>query len=962
MESIFLKEGSPVATGGNKPLLLDDDGSVWMVHAGQVDVFWAEIENGEPAGIRSHVFRAVAGQVLFGAATEAGDEGWGLIAVGGPDTALLRIPFDRFQELTVDPEWGSAACLLLDGWLAGFSLGVRKGMAPKTFTLLDAGKETTVEEAGDVRPESGVLWVRQSDGVSLYMGREDIAPISGGEEWFPLCSDAWLHVSAAAVFQSVGTVAYVAGNASWAGLDLFHKLAMECLALNFRDDADQERRRLTQKAANTGAIFESALSRLTDILKPGEQGAVDYDSPDHLVAACRIIGGKLGIEVKQPPESARSSRDPLSLIAGASRFRTRQVLLKGEWWCRDNGPLLGWIEEGKRPVALLLHAPGRYILHDPSDRTQVPVDAQVAGTLTPFAATFYRPLPDRPLAGKDLLRIALFGCSGGLKTVFFLGMLGSLLGLLTPIATGIIYSSIIPAANRSQLSQIAFILATLTLTTSMFEITKGIAMLRVESKMDISLQSGVMDRLLSLPAPFFPRFTTGDLTDRTLGINRIRESLSGATTQSILAGIFSIFNVILLFWYDWRLALVAIALVVLGAGCAGAISYVQVRHQRKLRDIQGTISGIILQFINGIAKLRVTGTEDHAFAIWAKYFAESKTISMKVGNTRSILATFNAAFPTLSLMAIFAWIVFVRSEMLSLGDFASFNAAFTSFQTALLQMSMAVIGILNVVPLYERAKPILEALPEVDFTKASPGELTGKIEISHVHFRYSDDGPVILHDVSLNIQPGQFTAIVGSSGSGKSTLLRLLMGFETPSSGTIYYDDQDVSNLDIRDVRSQTGAVLQNGKIMAGTIFQNIVGSSSLTIDDAWEAARLAGFEEDVKEMPMQMHTVLPPGAETLSGGQRQRLLIARAIVNKPRILFFDEATSALDNHTQAVVSRSLEKLQATRVVIAHRLSTIMNSDRIFVLEKGRLIQHGTYEELIGQEGPFAELARRQIA
>lgn len=714
MKSVFLKKGFPVEAGGNKPLLLDDVESVWMVHAGQVDIFSSRIENGEPAGIRSHVFRAAAGQVLFGVDPETGGGGRRLVAVGGTGTTLLRITRDRFKELTVDPEWAAAACLLLEGWITGLFLGVRKGMVPKTFVVLEAGKETSVAEADVVRPGSGVLWVRQLEGSSCFTGRSDIAPVTDGD-WVPLAAEAWLQTSAPARFRALDTCAYMADDTSWSGLRLFHKLAMACLALNLRDAAVQERQRLELKASNTEDVFEGALSRLTDLLRYEERrGDAGYDSADPFLAACRMVGEKLKIEVTAPPKPAKNNREALILIARASRFRTRKVILKGEWWRKDNGPLLGTLAEEKRPVALLPASPGSYVLHDPGKQSRIPVDGKVAAAIAPFAMTFYRPLPDRPVVGRDLLGIALFGCAGELKTVFLLGMLGSLLGLITPIATGIIYSSVIPAADRALLSQIALILVTLTLTTSMFEITKGIAMLRVESKMDTSLQSGVMDRLLSLPVPFFRRFTTGDLTDRTLGINRIREALSGAMIQSILSGIFSIFNVILLFWYDWKLALVAIALVLFGAGCAGSLSYIQVRHQRKLRDIQGAISGLILQLINGIAKLRVTGTEDHAFAIWAKLFAENKTISMKAVNIRNMLATFNAAFSTLSLMAIFAWIVFVRSEMMSLGDFTSFNVAFTSFQNALLQMSMSVIGILNVIPLYERAKPILEALPEVD--------------------------------------------------------------------------------------------------------------------------------------------------------------------------------------------------------------------------------------------------------
>jgi ABC-type bacteriocin/lantibiotic exporter with double-glycine peptidase domain len=266
------------------------------------------------------------------------------------------------------------------------------------------------------------------------------------------------------------------------------------------------------------------------------------------------------------------------------------------------------------------------------------------------------------------------------------------------------------------------------------------------------------------------------------------------------------------------------------------------------------------------------------------------------------------------------------------------------------------------VPLYERLEPILEAVPEVDESKTEPGELAGEIEFSHVSFRYDEDGPLILDDVSFRAEPGEFIALVGPSGAGKSTCMRMILGFEKPSAGSLYFDGQDLSGLAMQSVRRQFGVVLQSGKPMAGTIFSNIIGSSTLGIDDAWEAARMAGLEDDINAMPMGMHTVVSEGAETFSGGQKQRLLIARAIVHRPRIILFDEATSALDNRTQEVVSRSLERLKATRVVIAHRLSTIQNADRIYVFEAGRIVEDGTYQELLHRDGPFARLAERQIA
>jgi ABC-type bacteriocin/lantibiotic exporter with double-glycine peptidase domain len=299
---------------------------------------------------------------------------------------------------------------------------------------------------------------------------------------------------------------------------------------------------------------------------------------------------------------------------------------------------------------------------------------------------------------------------------------------------------------------------------------------------------------------------------------------------------------------------------------------------------------------------------------------------------------------------------------LTTGEFLAFNAAFGQFLTAVLQLSASIVSVLSIVPLYERAKPILQTLPEVDQAKSDPGELSGNIEVSHLAFRYRPDTPLVLKDISMNIPAGEFVAFVGASGCGKSTLFRLLLGFEQPESGSVYYDGQELQQLDVQAVRRQMGVVLQNGKLLSGDIFTNLVGSSPLTVDDAWEAARMAGFDQDIRQMPMGMHTVVSEGGGGLSGGQRQRLMIARAIVAKPRILLFDEATSALDNQTQAIVSKSLEELKATRIVIAHRLSTIIHADRIFVLDKGVVVQSGTYDTLIQQEGLFAELAKRQLA
>jgi len=526
-----------------------------------------------------------------------------------------------------------------------------------------------------------------------------------------------------------------------------------------------------------------------------------------------------------------------------------------------------------------------------------------------------------------------------------------------------IFDNIIPEASRTQMFQIGYVLVACAIAGTIFEITRSFATLRIEGNADANLQCAVMDRVLFLPPTFFRKFTAGDLAERTMGINAIRQTLSNVAITAILSSLFSCVYFILLFKYSSKLALVAVVLTFISISVTIFLAWLQIQHQRSLANIQGKISGMLLQLITGISKLRITGTEKRAFIKWADFFKEQSEINYKSGTISNIMVTFTTVFPVLASMAIFFFVTSKEMTQFSTGSFLAFNSAYGSFQIALLQVSSVIMTIIAIIPLYERSKPILEAIPEVDQNKQHPGKLKGNLEISHINFSYSQDEPLVLKDISIDIKAGHFVAIVGSSGSGKSTLFRLLLGFEEQNSGSIYYDDQDIHNLDVREVRRQIGVVLQNSQIMPGDIFKNIIGASSvLTLDDAWEAVKMAGLEQDIKAMPMGMHTMVQAGGGSLSGGQKQRLMIARAIVHKPKVIYFDEATSALDNQTQALVTQSIEKLKATRVVIAHRLSTIINADKIIVLEKGTIVEQGTYQELMDQSGIFANLAKRQIA
>jgi NHLM bacteriocin system ABC transporter ATP-binding protein len=735
-----------------------------------------------------------------------------------------------------------------------------------------------------------------------------------------------------------------------------------------RVDSERADRSRARSAADAAAL-DSGLRTLTEFFASGRRPVTTAPGPgldtDALLAACRIVGRTLGVQVESPPGSEAATRDRLAAITRASRLRTRQVTLESGWWRRDAGPLLAFRIRGEQspaggstvPVALM-RSGRHYLLVDPDVGEPVVVTEEVAASLTPNAYMFYRPFPERALGVGDLLRFGLRGSGVDLWTVVVTGLLGGLLALVVPIATSLLFDRYIPAADAGGVAQVAVALVASVLAIAAFQVTRGLAVARLGARMDLSLEAAVWDRLLDLPAPFFRSYSSGDLALRATGISTIRRVLSGVVTTAVLGAVFSVFSFVLLFVYDARLALVASGLLLVALAIGVVALVVQVRDFRASDDVKGRQAGLVLEMLNGISKLRVAGAEARAFGVWARLVpgasprrAESAAVKLTVAY---------AALPLLALLLIFP-VAGLAGGSLTAGTFLAFNTALTQVVAAVIALGTSLSGVAQVLPLFQRVTPILQTVPEVEEGRTDPGELSGDVEINDVTFRYVAEGRPVLDGVSLRARPGEFVALVGPSGSGKSTVLRLLLGFEAPESGSIYLDAQDLASLDVRAVRRQMGVVLQSGRLAAGSIFENIVGSSPFTMEEAWEAARSAGLDTDIKQMPMGMHTMVMEGGAGLSGGQRQRLLIARALIAKPRILLFDEATSALDNRTQAVVSESLERLRATRIVIAHRLSTVIQADQIHVVEAGRITESGTYSELMERKGSFAALAARQL-
>lgn len=684
---------------------------------------------------------------------------------------------------------------------------------------------------------------------------------------------------------------------------------------------------------------------------------------DATYAACRLVARAAGFTLADPSRGGTDSDrlDPVERIALASRVRTRAVRLDGRWWRDDIGPLVGHRALSGAPVALLWRR-GGYVAVQPSSGRETPIEKANAPEFEPRAVMFYRPLPEQRLSPLRLLRFTLSGTRGDLFGLLLSGLVTVAIGALVPIATGKVLGEYVPKAQQGLIVQVCLALMATGVVAAAFMLLENLTILRLEGRIEATLQPAVWDRLLRLPTKFFAERSTGELASAAMGVSAIRRLLAGVgpvVAQSVTVGAM---NLGLLLWYSVPMALAAIGMLVVIAGVFLGLGLWQVRWQRRLVRLSNKLNNQAFQTLRGLPKLRVAAAENYAYASWAQEFARSRELQQKVGRIKNLTTVMGSVYLPLCSLLLFMLLAGPARGALSAADFLTFNTSVTMLLTSVTQLTGAFVSVVAALPLFEEIKPVLDAAPEVRTASTRPGMLSGGIEARRLSFRYSDDGPLVLDDVSFDVRPGEFVAVVGPSGCGKSTLLRLLIGFDKPVTGSVLYDGQDLAALDQSAVRRQCGVVLQHAQPFNGSILDVICGTEPYTPEEAMAAAEMAGLAEDIKRMPMGLHTMVQ-GSGAISGGQRQRLMIAQALIRRPRILFFDEATSALDNETQRIVIESTRALNATRIVIAHRLSTVLDADRVIVMEDGKVAQQGPPAQLLADTtGRLHELVRRQLA
>lgn len=675
-----------------------------------------------------------------------------------------------------------------------------------------------------------------------------------------------------------------------------------------------------------------------------------------LLQACEIIGKASDLKFICPP------KPPITLesICSESKIRYRRIVLQPGWWRKNQGHLLGFLkEEGKedRPVALCLKKK-RYLIVNPTTGTITPLDKGKALLLQPTAYMFYQPLPEEIRGIKDIATFCLKGTSADYISLIITGTLPVVIGFIFPFANKVFFDYVIPNLNMNLYVEMLLAISVGTLSSTLFTLCRSFFVLKLSGLIEHRLQMGLWDRLFQLPVHFFRKMGLGDLINRTLVTEQFRRNLSDNTLLILFNSFFSIIYLVMMFFYSWKLSLIGLTVPIIALGLSVFLSYIKLFYDRALLASNADINTFLNQVVNGICKIRTAAAENRIFSNWAKAYRENQALTLKTRNFQLAITTLNRFFNIFANFLIYAviiWLmysqttasIFKVAPVISVGSFLAFNAAFGPFLQAIMDIGNNLSALLSFIPFWERARPLFMTPVESSNDKAAPEALTGSCNIENVSFRYHENSPLILDNVSICIPAKAFIGIVGASGSGKSTLLQLLVGFETPSKGVISYDQYDMSHLNPKRLRQQIGIVSQGSNIFFGSIFDNIVCGADYTAEQIWEAVSMSMLKDELLELPMGLHTILSGGGSTLSGGQKQKLLLARALIRKPRMLLLDEATSSLDNQAQHAISENLKNLGVTRIVVAHRFSTIIKADQIYVIEKGKVTANGTFDELL---------------
>lgn len=720
-----------------------------------------------------------------------------------------------------------------------------------------------------------------------------------------------------------------------------------------REKFDEESLRETYVRIASSVTGKNYYDTLNDV------NAINKSAVDDIAHYFNVTGREI-------PQKITNVDEQIDYVLKPHGIMKRHVTLTKGWYKDAVGPyIVSLLDDSCEPtgqiIALIPDRFGHYRYYDSDKSAYVRVNSNNAKYFSAEALTFYKPFPMKEMTMKEMVAYVFEQLSvGDYIRIAIASLIVTILGMMIPRANLYLLEKVANQKDIYPLVSMALFLISVTAATLIIDCIRDLTLASMSTRVNMSVSAATMMRVLSLPTGFFKDYSSGEMAERVEYVATLGENIVSVIISYGITALFSIMYVFQIRSIAPKLMMPAIMILACTAALSVLLTISQMNNTRKIMQMEAKESGMLYSVLNGIQKIKLTGAENRMFARWGKLYA----LSAGYKYNPPLIIKLNDVFAALITITGTILIYYVAmSSHITPQEYFAFNTAYACVTTAFLQLSVIAVTVANLKPVLEMVKPIFEAQPEVSPERKSFVLQNGSIELDNVCFRYNDDMPNVLDGVSLKIKSGQYVAIVGKTGCGKSTLVRLLLGFEKAQKGAIYYGNtgQDINHIDLHDLRKEIGVVLQNGELFGGDIYSNIVISApNATIDDAWEAARIAGIDEDIENMPMGMYTYMAEGQQGISGGQKQRLLIARAVAHKPKILILDEATSALDNITQKRVSDALGTLKCTRIVIAHRLSTIRNCDRIIVLDQGRIVEDGTYDELINHNGFFKNLVERQ--
>jgi NHLM bacteriocin system ABC transporter ATP-binding protein len=931
------------------------------VVGGQADLFAHRLGAVGEATKRHFIARIPAGSVI----AQMPAEPLAIEAVALPGATLSDVPEGPLDAGLVRG---------IDAALLAIADSVRALSGPRNATLLQPNQMLSAAPGTALRGNSQVWWLRILGGEVRVNGR-DLARDPAGRDLVVLSGRDWLEVQQACTIETLSSMDLQSAGLLESALSAYLRRLADVVAQRI---AEREAAFLAaiaaRKKADDSLLSHAARASLGAVgvraATPAGHGEALELTYQRVIALLTVLVDTDTAAGLAPPAQRRelpaNDEEAIRAVARRSSLNLRDVELSGPWHRRDAGPLIGWQRaqgDGAARAVALVFRRGRYRAVDPVTGVATALNRGLAGSLLPAATQVQVPLSD---AGgiRAAVRLGMAGVSRDVRGLLVAGVVAACLGLAVPLVTGVVLGQI--AENLSSTSELRLLPTVLIVAgalAALATVAQNLHLLRIEGRIENGMQLALWDRLIRLPVTFFRSVNSGELANGVLGITFIREALSGISVAMLSAALTAVLDLILILLLCPELGLAALGIVALCALVTCVLGVQIKRRGHQAMSTENRATAFTNKLLTGVAKIKVAGAEDRAYAQWSQLASGARASLISIRRVQAAAQALSTVLPMAGELVLFLILAGPLAGKVGAGEFFMISVSFATLLGSLLLIVSCSVEILAVVPRLSAFTPIVAAVPEHRAELVDPGDLEGEISLVGVSFSYRPDTPLVLDNLNLHVRPGEFVALVGPSGCGKSTLLRLLLGFERPTSGAVLYDGQDLADLDPPSVRRQCGIVLQGGALFAGSVRENIAGAGKFDQDQVWQAAALAGVAEDIEEFPMGMATYLPAGGGTLSGGQRQRILIARSLIHQPRIIFFDEATSALDNRTQEIVTQSTRSLAATRLVIAHRLSTIIDADRIVVMDKGSIVQQGTFAELMGQpDGLFRRLASRQAA